>query len=354
MVDLAVNRPGREPRLRESAHPGDTEDGSFPILSGNGHFIAGPHGAQAVEDCGSAVPSNVPGDDGRPECTRCGPSREPASDGRVSWYLHRSIGVEPKVDQPRLDTNPWYRHGHWVRFRQNQPRGLVAKVSLTRCCGRSFAGGVRRAGRRRRHALIIRRRGESWFGGRRFASAAHTSTAPMMASPPAITALRARLRFQLDEPNISLDPLMTAVGTQSFGTACGGDASGFAGAHPLSGGSGSAPRTWNASVQQTGGGDLWLVQPPPVSVSVEAGEGATSNSDGSKDDWRPAIECLLNSYGRAGVTRKRRCLSTFSSHSPPRGPRAFATPTSGQQSGTTSAQSYDGEIRWRARETVVS
>ena len=48
------------------------------------------------------------------------------------------------------------------------------------------------------------------------ASAAHTSTAPIMASAIAITALRGRLRFQLDEPNISLDPLMTAVGTQNL------------------------------------------------------------------------------------------------------------------------------------------
>ena len=174
-----------------------------------------------------------------------------------------------------------------------------------------------------------------------------------MASPTAIKALTGRLRFQLDEPNISLDPLMTAVGTQSRRTAR-GNASGFAGAYPLSGCSGSGPRAWNASAQQNGGGDLWLVQPSPVSASVEAGEGATSNSDGGKDDWRPAIECLLNSYGRVGVTSKCRCLSTFSTHSPPRDPRAFATPTSGQQSGTTSAQSYDGEIRWRARETVVS
>jgi hypothetical protein len=40
------------------------------------------------------------------------------------------------------------------------------------------------------------------------ASAAHTSTAPIMASPTAIKALRGRLEFQLDEPNISLDPLV--------------------------------------------------------------------------------------------------------------------------------------------------
>ena len=47
------------------------------------------------------------------------------------------------------------------------------------------------------------------------ASAAHTSTAPIMASPTAIKALTSRLGFQLDEPTISLDPLMTAVGTES-------------------------------------------------------------------------------------------------------------------------------------------
>ena len=45
VVDCAVNRPAQEPRLRKSGHPADGEDGSFPILSGNGHLIAAPQGA---------------------------------------------------------------------------------------------------------------------------------------------------------------------------------------------------------------------------------------------------------------------------------------------------------------------
>jgi hypothetical protein len=166
MVDLAVNRLSGEPRLGESGHPGDSEDGSFPIVSGNGHLISAPQGVEAVKDSMNAIPSDVPGDNGRPERTRCGPSSEPASVGRVVWRLHRSI-LEPKVDQPRLDTNSWYRHGNWVRFRENQTLGLVAKVGLIRSCRRSFGGGLGRAGRRGRRALIIRRWSESWFGGRR-------------------------------------------------------------------------------------------------------------------------------------------------------------------------------------------
>jgi hypothetical protein len=40
------------------------------------------------------------------------------------------------------------------------------------------------------------------------ANAAHTRTAPIVASPTAIKALTGRLGFQLDEPNISFEPLM--------------------------------------------------------------------------------------------------------------------------------------------------
>ena len=166
VVDLAINRPGREPRLGESGHPGDSEDGSSPILSCNDHLIAAPHGAQAAEDCWP-IPGDVPRDNSRPKCTRCGPSSEPASFRRVLWHLHRSIRLEPKVDQPRLDTNAWYRHSYWVRFRENQPLGLVANVGPIRSCGRPFRGGLGRAGRCRRHALIIRRRSESGFGSGR-------------------------------------------------------------------------------------------------------------------------------------------------------------------------------------------
>jgi len=119
---------------------------------------------------------------------------------------------------------------------------------------------------------------------------------------------------------------------------------------PIVWSSGSGSRTWNASVQQSGGGDLWLVKLSPLAVSVEAGEkGQHQRATVARDDRDPAIECLAND-DRVGVTSKCHCRSTFSSHSPPRGPRAFATPAPGQQSGTTSAQPYDGEIRRHARE----
>jgi hypothetical protein len=166
VVDLTINRPGREPRLGESVHPGDSEHGSSPILSCNDHLIAVPHGAQAAEDCWP-IPCDVPRDNSRPKCTRCGPSSEPASFRRVLWHLHRSVRLEPKVDQLRLDTNAWYRHGHRVRCRENQSRGLVANVGPIRSCGRPFRGGLGRAGRRRWHALIIGRRSQSGFGSRR-------------------------------------------------------------------------------------------------------------------------------------------------------------------------------------------
>jgi hypothetical protein len=67
-------------------------------------------------------------------------------------------------------------------------------------------------------------------------------------------------------------PSWTAVGT---------------GAYPLSGGLGSGFRTWNASVQQNGGGALWLVMLSPLAVSVEACGGAVSISGRGKDGWRP-------------------------------------------------------------------
>jgi hypothetical protein len=43
------------------------------------------------------------------------------------------------------------------------------------------------------------------------ARAAHTSTTPIMASPTAIKALTSQLARQLDELNISFDPLVDAV-----------------------------------------------------------------------------------------------------------------------------------------------
>jgi hypothetical protein len=119
----------------------------------------------------------------------------------------------------------------------------------------------------------------------------------------------------------------------------------FAGAYPLSGCSGSGSRTWNASVQQNGEVTFWLVKLHPWRVSVEACEGATSIRDGGGDDWRHPIERLLDSYDRVGVTSQFESLSAgvVRVH--------LQLRHRGQQSGTTSAQSYDCEIRWHARET---
>jgi hypothetical protein len=67
-------------------------------------------------------------------------------------------------------------------------------------------------------------------------------------------------------------------------------------------------------------------------------------TNGNKD-WRHASEGPGDSYERLGVTRQCRCRSALSCH-------CLATslvrvhlqlPAPGQQTGTTSAQSYDGE-----------
>ena len=74
----------------------------------------------------------------------------------------------------------------------------------------------------------------------------------MMASPTAIKALSRRLEFQLDEANISLDPLVDSDRDRLSANKAGGSASDFAGTYRLSGYSGSGSRGWNALVQQNG------------------------------------------------------------------------------------------------------
>jgi hypothetical protein len=63
------------------------------------------------------------------------------------------------------------------------------------------------------------------------------------------------------------------------------------------------------------------------------------------NDWRHASEGLRDSYERLGVTSQCRCRSTLSSHSPATSMVRvhLQLPAPGQQTGTTSAQSYDGE-----------
>jgi hypothetical protein len=155
MVDGAINCLGREARLRIAGHSADSKDGNLPILSGNGHFIAAPHAAEALKHR-RAVPGHVPGDDGRPKGTWSRPSSEPTSDGRV-WRLHLSFAVEPQLDQRRLDTDLRYRQGHWIRLRQHPPLDLVPNVALTRVRRRWFRAGLRCVGRSRRQAVRSRR-----------------------------------------------------------------------------------------------------------------------------------------------------------------------------------------------------
>jgi hypothetical protein len=117
-------------------------------------LIAAPHAAEAVKHR-RAVPSHVPGDDGRPKGTWCRPSSEPTSDGRV-WRLHLSARPEPKLDQLRSDADLRYRHGYRIRLRQHRPRDLVPNVVLTRLL-RWFRAGLRHVGRSRRQAVRSRR-----------------------------------------------------------------------------------------------------------------------------------------------------------------------------------------------------
>ena len=174
-----------------------------------------------------------------------------------------------------------------------------------------------------------------------------------MARPTAINALTGRLRFRLDKPNIVFDPLMNnGRDTES--------------PH------GMQERLWfcwsvpivcrlrvcledleRVSPTELRGG-FWLVNLPPLAVSVEARERAISIRGRGKDDWRDAMECLMESDDRTGVTSHCGRRSTFSSHSLPRGWRAFANAGPGQQSGMTSAQSHDGEIYGTRKKRGVS
>lgn len=95
---------------------------------------------------------------------RCGPFREPARAGRVSGTpsLHpcRAEGRPTSIGhQASVSTR------HWLRRRQNQHRDLVPNV--IRSFLRSFAAGLGRTGRRRRHPVPIRHRSEGRIGCRR-------------------------------------------------------------------------------------------------------------------------------------------------------------------------------------------
>jgi hypothetical protein len=93
-----------------------------------------------------------------------------------------------------------------------------------------------------------------------------------MASPTATKALTGRLRFQLDEPNISFDPLMDSGRDWSVPIVW-------------------WPRVWLQDLERVSPaewrGDLWLVMLSPLAVSVEACGGAISISGRGKDGWRP-------------------------------------------------------------------
>jgi hypothetical protein len=93
-----------------------------------------------------------------------------------------------------------------------------------------------------------------------------------MASPTATKALTGRLRFQLDEPNISFDPLMDSGRDWSVPIVW-------------------WPRVWLQDLERVSPaewrGDLWLVMLSPLAVSVEACGGAVSISGRGKDGWRP-------------------------------------------------------------------
>jgi hypothetical protein len=164
-----------------------------------------------------------------------------------------------------------------------------------------------------------------------------------MASPTAIKALTGRLRFQLDEPNISFDPLMDS-GRDTESPHGMRECLWFCWSVPIV----WRPRVWLQDLERVSPaewrGDLWLVKLSPLAVSLEACEGAISISGRGKDDWRFAIECLMDSDDLVGVTSQCRCHLRFSRHSPPCGRRAFANAAPGQKSCTTSAQSYDGEF----------
>jgi hypothetical protein len=93
-----------------------------------------------------------------------------------------------------------------------------------------------------------------------------------MASPTAAKALTGRLRFQLDEPNISFDPLMDSGRDWSVPIVW-------------------WPRVWLQDLERVSPaewrGALWLVMLSPLAVSVEACGGAVSISGRGKDGWRP-------------------------------------------------------------------
>jgi hypothetical protein len=107
-----------------------------------------------------------------------------------------------------------------------------------------------------------------------------------MASPTAIKALTGRLRFQLDEPNISFDPLMDS-GRDTESPHGMRECLWFCWSVPIVG----RPRVWLQDLERVSPaewrGDLWLVKLSPLAVSLEACEGAISISGRGKDDWRP-------------------------------------------------------------------
>jgi hypothetical protein len=131
-----------------------------------------------------------------------------------------------------------------------------------------------------------------------------------MARPTAINALMGRLRFRLNEPNISFDPLMDS-GRDTESPHGMRERLWFCWSVPIV----WRPRVWLQDLERVSPaqcrGDLWLVKLSPLTVSVEACEGAISISGRGKDDWRLAIECLRVSDDRVGVTSQCRCRSRF-------------------------------------------
>jgi hypothetical protein len=109
-----------------------------------------------------------------------------------------------------------------------------------------------------------------------------------MASPTAIKAFTGRLRFQLDEPNISFDPLINSGrDTQS---APGMRRLCSCWSVPILCKLRVSPQELECVGPAEGRGDFWLVEPSPLAVSVEASEEEISIGDTGKVDWRHAIE----------------------------------------------------------------
>jgi len=174
-----------------------------------------------------------------------------------------------------------------------------------------------------------------------------------MARPTAINALMSRLRVRLDEPNIIFDPLMNS-GRDTESPHGMQERLWFCWSVPIVCGLRVCPEDLGRVSPTELRGDLWLANLPPPAVSVEARERAISIRGRGKHDWRDAIECLMESHDRAGLTSHCGCLSRFSSHSLPRGLRACANAGPGQQSGMTSAQSHVGNIYGTHKKRGVS